>query len=59
MNIYYLFQFTKDILMGIGQEGNPFTERDILNKELILQMLQYEDEIYFSDIGQKNDVRIW
>ena len=39
--------------MGIGTDGaKPFTENDILNRELILRVLKYEDELYLSEQGQ-------
>lgn len=37
---------------GSEQEKPVFAEEHILNKKLVLKMLQYEDKLYLSDVGQ-------
>jgi hypothetical protein len=39
--------------MGLSIEGKSFTKDDILNKDLIIKMLKYEDQLYFSNLGQQ------
>jgi len=39
--------------MGLGKTLKPFTQETIKNKELILQLLKYEDDYYLSNEGQK------
>ena len=40
--------------MGVGSDGNKsFIENDILNRELILKILKYEDDLYMSSQGQE------
>lgn len=41
--------------MGLGEtaEQKKFTELDLLNKDLIIKMLQYEDTLIHGEVGKK------
>jgi hypothetical protein len=38
--------------MGLASDGKPFTEQHILDRNLMLEMLKYEDKLYLGEIGQ-------
>lgn len=38
--------------MLVDTNAKKLTDDDIENKELVLEMLKYENELYFSDEGQ-------
>lgn len=38
--------------MGKTSDGNPFTNETIKNKNLMLDMLKFDDQYYFSNVGQ-------